>query len=115
MSDINNHINYVEFLAKNLNEIKDFYSNVFGWEFKDYGPNYTAFSESGLEGGFEKSDQPIVNGALVVLYHSDLKEAQSKIIKHGGTISKDLFTFPGGSRFEFNDPAGNLLAVWCKD
>jgi len=29
-----------------------------------------------------------------------------------GTISKDIFSFPGGRRFHFLDPAGNELAVW---
>ena len=47
----NNHINYIEFKAKDLNAIKLFYSNVFNWSFTDYGPDYVAFSDSGLEGG----------------------------------------------------------------
>jgi hypothetical protein len=27
-------------------------------------------------------------------------------------ISKEIFEFPGGRRFEFTDPSGNELAVW---
>jgi hypothetical protein len=30
----------------------------------------------------------------------------------GGTIAKPIFSFPGGRRFHFCDPAGNELAVW---
>lgn len=107
-----NHINYVEFKAKDLAAIKQFYTKSFNWKFTDYGPSYTAFSESGLQGGFEKSESDVVNGALVVLYHSDLELVKGRIIASGGTISKDIFEFPGGTRFHFLDPSGNELAVW---
>lgn len=107
-----NHINYIEFKAGNLNEIKSFYANTFHWKFTDYGPDYTSFSSSGLTGGFERSDQPVVNGALVVLYHSDLEGAKEKVIRNEGILSKDIFSFPGGRRFHFIDPSGNELAVW---
>lgn len=108
----NNHINYVEFKAKDLEKIKRFYHRAFGWSFTDYGPAYTAFSGSGLDGGFEKTDETIVNGALVVLYHRDLNSTEAKIVEAGGKISKPVFSFPGGHRFHFTDPAGNELAVW---
>ncbi|MBR9922059.1 MAG: VOC family protein [Bacteroidetes bacterium] len=109
---VNNQINYVEFKAADLEAIKAFYSQTFGWEFTDYGPTYTAFAESGLEGGFEKSDEAIVNGALVILYHDALEAVQKAVETNGGIISKPIFSFPGGRRFHFLDPAGNELAIW---
>ncbi|WP_272150636.1 VOC family protein [Tenacibaculum aiptasiae] len=108
----NNHINYIEFKAKNIEKIKQFYSKAFNWTFTDYGPTYTAFSSSGLEGGFEKTDQEINNGALVVLYNENLEEIKKHIIELNGTISKEIFSFPGGKRFHFIDPSGNELAIW---
>jgi len=108
----NNHINYVEFPAKDLGVIKTFYQNAFGWKFTDYGPDYVAFSECGLDGGFFKTQDQIQHGPLVILYHQDLAESQKKVQKAGGQISKDTFSFPGGSRFHFLDPSGNELAVW---
>lgn len=107
-----NHINYVEFKAKDIEIVKKFYSQAFAWSFTDYGPTYTAFSESGLQGGFEKAESDISNGALVILYHSNLDFIKSSIIESGGKITKDIFPFPGGHRFHFTDPAGNELAVW---
>ena len=107
-----NHINYVEFKAKDLEKVKKFYTASFNWTFTDYGPTYIAFSESGLQGGFEKTENEIVNGALVVLYHKNLDLIKNKIIESSGKISKDIFSFPGGRRFHFIDPAGNELAVW---
>ena len=108
----NTLINYIEFKAKDLERTKTFYSKCFGWVFTDYGPTYIAFAESGLEGGFEKTESEITNGALVVLYHSHLIEIKSIIENAGGTITKDIFSFLGGSRFHFKDPNGNELAVW---
>ncbi|MEP2668728.1 MAG: VOC family protein [Cyclobacteriaceae bacterium] len=107
-----NHIDYVEFKAKDLEAVKAFYTQSFNWSFTDYGPTYTAFSDSGLQGGFEKSDAEIVNGTLVVLFHKNLEVIKNKIVEAGGEISKDIFSFPGGHRFHFKDPAGNELAVW---
>ncbi|WP_370228004.1 VOC family protein [Mesoflavibacter sp.] len=114
MKPTNNHINYIELKATNLEATKTFYSNAFGWQFTDYGDSYIAFESSGLDGGFEKTKQPIVNGALVVLYHNDLESIKSKLIQLGATISVDIFSFPGGKRFQFLDPSGNELAIWSE-
>ena len=107
-----NHINYVEFKAKDLEKIKEFYMASFDWTFTEYGPTYTAFSESGLEGGFEKTENEIIKGALIDLYHNNLDLIKNKIIEAGGKITKDIFSFPGGRRFHFVDPSDNELAVW---
>jgi predicted enzyme related to lactoylglutathione lyase len=109
-----NHISYIEFKTHDLEQTKRFYSNCFGWTFKDYGPEYASFSDSGVYGGFEKTDREIVKGALIVLYHKNLKMIKTQIIEAGGEISKDIFSFPGGQRFHFLDPSGNELAVWSE-
>ncbi len=118
-TDVNKHekINYVEFPAKDLEAAKTFFTTVFGWSFVDYGPEYTAFSNAGLKGGFFKSDlsSSTDNGsALIVLYSYKLEETQSKIVQAGGIIVKPIFSFPGGRRFHFADPNGNEFAVWSE-
>ena len=108
-------INYVEFASTDLDATKSFFSTVFGWSFKDFGPEYTAFSDSGLMGGFFKSDlkaDTAKGSALVVLYCSDLEGAQTQVVEAGGSIVKEIFSFPGGRRFHFTEPSGNELAVW---
>ena len=112
MASTNTLISYVEFKAYDLEQTKAFYASAFGWKFTDYGPTYVSFSESGLEGGFEKWGEPIVNGALVVLYHKNLEEILQKLKDAGAKISAEIFSFPGGRRFHFLDPSGNELAVW---
>lgn len=110
----NNHINYIEFKAKDLGAIKKFYSSIFGWKFTDYGESYISFKEAGISGGFEYSNEPIVNGALIVILHDQLEEVQQKVETAGGTINIPIFSFPGGKRFHFIDPSGNELAVWMQ-
>jgi len=108
-------INYLEFPARDLEKTKAFFTDVFGWSFIDYGPEYTAFAKAGLDGGFYKSDLTVstANGsALVVFYSKDLEQTFAKIEKDGGTIVKPTFSFPGGRRFHFTDPSGNEYAVW---
>lgn len=108
-------INYVELPAKNLQATKDFFSHAFGWSFQDFGPEYSAFSNQGLDGGFYKSDLSSSTGggaALIVFYSNDLETTQEKVKKANGTIVKQIFTFPGGRRFHFTDPSGNEFAVW---
>jgi hypothetical protein len=108
-------INYVEFPAKDLQAAKSFFTAAFGWSFEDYGPNYTAFSNEGLDGGFYKSELSCSvqqGSALIVLYSADLDQTQAKIERAGGSIVRPIFSFPGGQRFHFTDPNGNEYAVW---
>lgn len=110
-------INYVEFPAKDIERTKAFFTEVFGWSFVDYGPDYTAFLNAGIDGGFYKSELACSseNGsALVVFYSKELEQTQSKIEGAGGTIIKPIFSFPGGRRFHFADPNGNEYAVWSE-
>lgn len=113
---VNLKLNYVEFPAKDIPATKKFFEDAFGWSFIDYGADYTAFADEGLDGGFYKSDLTSVasNGsALLVLKTSNLDQAQSTVKSFGGKISTPIFSFPGGSRFHFIEPSGNEFAVWC--
>ena len=108
-------INYVEFPARNIEVVKAFFTSAFGWSFEDYGPDYTAFSNEGLNGGFFRADLAVSteNGsALIVFYSNDLEQTQAKIESAGGSIVRPIFSFPGGRRFHFADPNGNEYAVW---
>ena len=110
----NNHIDYIEFRAKDLEAIKAFYQTCFQWKFTDYGPEYCSFENSGVYGGFSKSDASPCDGVLVVLYHNDLESALKTVKGAGGSITREIFSFPGGRRFHFRDPSGNELAVWSE-
>ncbi len=108
-------INYLELPARDLDAVQTFYEGAFGWEFTDYGPEYRAFSDGTIDGGFRRSEasSSTANGAvLIVLYAESLERTRDVVMEHGGTLVKEIFSFPGGRRFHFADPNGNELAVW---
>lgn len=108
-------INYLEFPARDMYKTKIFFGNVFGWRFQDYGPDYCAFFESGLDGGFFKSDKIVsteTGSVLIVIFSEELEKTLASVEKGGGKIIKPTFDFPGGRRFHFSDPSGNEFAVW---
>ncbi len=105
-------IDYIEFNVAEIARSKDFYGAVFGWSFTDYGPEYCAFSDGRMKGGFDATGKVGPGGPLIVLYASDLAKMQKRIENAGGLIVKAVFAFPGGRRFHFSDPDGYELAVW---
>ena len=108
-------MNYVEFPAKDLAATKAFFESVFGWSFTDYGPEYTAFENQGLDGGFFQSDlasSTEKGAALIVFYSNQLEATLAKVEKAGGSILRPIYSFPGGRRFHFTEPSGNEFAVW---
>ena len=114
---MNHHekLNYVEFAANDLAATKSFFKAAFNWAFTDYGPEYAAFSNEGLDGGFYKADMHSSvekGGALLVFYSNQLKATLANVEKAGGKIIKPIFPFPGGRRFHFVEPSGNEFAVW---
>lgn len=105
-------IDYIEMAATSIADTRRFYSDVFGWKFTDYGPDYTSFEDGRLAGGFYKADAARNGTVLVVIFALDLAVAEESIRAAGGKIVKPVFSFPGGRRFHFADPSGNELAVW---
>jgi len=104
-------LDYLEMPGGDLPALKAFYAKAFDWTFTDYGPEYAAFAE-GLDGGFYAA--PVQAAPLPVLYASDLEAMLAKVEAAGATVIKPIYSFPGGRRFHFRDPAGNELAVWSE-
>ena len=112
MAHHHDRIDYIEFPATDIPATKVFYAAVFGWTFTDYGPDYVAFEDGQMGGGFAKVPSNSASGPLVILYSSDLEKTKASVEGQGGRIAKPIFEFPGGRRFHFLDPNGNELAVW---
>jgi hypothetical protein len=116
---LHNKITYIEFTTTDIAHTKQFYAAVFGWSFKDWGPEYIDCNEadSGVAIGFAKGasqqEQP-KSAPLVVLYSADLKATEAAIVAAGGSIVTPTFEFPGGRRFHFSDGAGNVMGVWSE-
>jgi predicted enzyme related to lactoylglutathione lyase len=105
-------IDYAEFASTDPAASRVFLERAFGWTFTDYGPDYTAFERAGIDGGFARSADG--GPPLVILYADDLDAAEASVVAAGGVITVPQFDFPGGRRFHFREPGGNVLAVWGK-
>src|SRR5258706_5882538 len=112
--NLHEKMNYVELPAKDLAGTKAFFESVFGWSFVDYGPEYTAFENQGLDGGFFKSDlasSTEKGAALIVFYSNQLEATLAKVAKAGGSILRPIYSFPGRRRFHFTETSRKEVAV----
>jgi predicted enzyme related to lactoylglutathione lyase len=106
---------YIELAAPDIPAAQRFYDRAFGWSFNDYGPEYAGIQRPGGQGeigGLNPAREAGSGLPLVILYSDDLDASYAAVRSAGGTIDEEPFEFPGGRRFHFRDPAGNMLAVW---
>jgi predicted enzyme related to lactoylglutathione lyase len=108
---------YLELPSNDVAACKQFYHSLFGWSFQDFGPDYAAFSGSGLDGGLNGASpaEGRTKFPLAVIDTGDLEAMEKSVVAAGGRITLPIFSFPGGRRFHFTDPSGNELAVMQKE
>ncbi len=105
-------LDYVELPAQSVAAQKRFYSDAFGWEFTSYGESYAAHEKDPCQFALNGSGHHQSKTALPVIRVPDIAEAYKSVMKAGGTITLEIFDFPGGRRFHFNDPEGQPMAVY---
>src|SRR4051794_5086668 len=107
-------IDYVEIYVDDVPAAKAFYGGVFGWRFNDYGDTYAGIQApdgDGEVGGITEGDQR--GGAPLVLVISDDLDASLRAVSDAGSeVVEGPFDYPGGRRFHFRDPSGNVLGVF---
>jgi predicted enzyme related to lactoylglutathione lyase len=110
-----NKIDYIEIPTVDIEKAKVFFGAMMGWHFEDWGPDYASFSDGRLDGGFRRSEVPApATGVLVVFFSEDLERDRDRVVGLGGSISQEIFEFPGGRRFHFVDTTGNEYAIWAE-
>lgn len=108
-----NRIDYVEIPVTDIKAAREFFGALFGWTFEEWGDEYTSFNDGRLDGGFRLAAQAAPStGVLVVFFSADLDRDFDRVQELGGTISEEIFPFPGGRRFHFVDPTGTEYAIW---
>jgi uncharacterized protein len=108
-------ISYVELPVGAVAGVRDFYAGAFGWTFTDFGPDYAATTGGDVDLGLNGSDDQRISNVLALVEVQDLEAAQARVEASGGTISVPIFSYPGGRRFHFRDPAGNELGVFVNE
>src|SRR3954468_10201695 len=73
-------IDYIEIPSKDIVRSRAFFTELLGWTFTDYGPDYTSFEDGRINGGFfasEKISSQKAGGVLPVIYAEGLENAKS--------------------------------------
>lgn len=109
-------IDYIEFAVDDLAQSKAFYAKALGWEFNDYGPDYAGIKDPRTGGEFGGlNPQPVASrggGVLALISTDDADAALAGVLDAGGRIQTAMHDYPGGRRFMFADPSGNVLGVF---
>jgi uncharacterized protein len=92
-----------------------FYSELFGWKFRQYSPTYLGFEPpSGIDGGFQRVDS-FSQGDSYLLYIlvNEFESYLNRIPELEGNTAGEVEVVPGyGEYVRFYDPDGNRLALW---
>jgi len=114
-------IDYVELNVDDLEAAKAFYARALGWTFKDYGPDYVGLLDA-TRPGHEFGGMRLLSmaarsdsGVLALIGTDDADAALASVVAAGGRIVVELQPYPGGRRFSFADPSGNVLGVYQPD
>ena len=110
-----NRICFVELPAKTTGLAKSFYTDAFGLAMTDFGPTYSCTMTGAVDLGIQADSKEATRAPLPVIQVESVEATEALVKKAGGIITKATFSFPGGRRFHFRDPAGNELAAMQAD
>ena len=112
-----NVLDYVELAVDDLEQAKAFYGKALGWTFNDYGGMYAGIQDPSDPGREVGGLNPIAasgrgDGVLALARTDDVDASLATVLAAGGRVVVELHDYPGGRRFTFADPFGNILGVY---
>lgn len=120
--DAPNTPDYLELPAPEMAATKAFYTQVFGWHWQDYGPTYAALDGAqGLEVALNgeavsapphRPEAQNAVGPFALFSSDDLDALATAVTEAGGHVLTAIYPYPGGHRFHFVDPSGNVLGAY---
>ncbi|HLX90215.1 MAG TPA: VOC family protein [Puia sp.] len=123
-----NPVVHFEMPAENRQRMADFYTNVFGWQAKMFGPemgNYVTVATAeadehgrpkmpgAINGGFYEKNAEMPNPApSIVIAVDDIKASMATASEHGAKVLGEPMDIPGvGSYVSFIDTEGNRVSM----
>ncbi len=108
-------IAHVEIPSTNLENAADFYSKMFGWEFKHFGNGYLLFNtHRGFTVGLRKVDG--VDKGDTTIFHvrvKDISAALNRAVEIGAHVFRGKTTIPAmGNYALINDLDGNTIGIY---
>lgn len=109
-----NPVTWFEITGKDSGKLRDFYSQIFGWQFAlppdmDYG--MIAGGERGIGGGVGGAQ----DGKPHAIWYAEVADPQAmmdKIVASGGKVAMPVMNGGMVTFGLFNDPAGNLVGIY---
>ena len=116
-------IGWFEIHVTDFDKAKDFYGELFGWEFKrmeggdfEYWTIFTG--EDSIGGGFMKKSSPEHEGQAVIIYVevNDIEKILKGVGEKGGKIEKPktLISATSGYYGLLRDLDNNLIGLWSE-
>lgn len=110
-------IAHVEIPSSDLNQTRDFFNKIFGWEFKPFGNGYMLFNNhKGIMVGIRQVDK--VNSGDTTVFHinvSSIDEVLKTAKESGGSIFKGKTVIPAMGWYALlKDPQGNIIGLYQK-
>jgi predicted enzyme related to lactoylglutathione lyase len=123
-----NPVVHFEMPAENKKRMIEFYTNVFGWQTQQLGPDMGEYvvvtttepdangrpkTPGAINGEFyQKTDDPNTQHPSVVVAVDDINESIQKVKKAGGKVLGEPTEIPGvGKYVSFIDTEGNRLSI----
>ena len=111
-----NKIVHFEFMGADGDQMKEFYSNLFGWS-TEAVPGFDSYhmveaEQSGLGGAIGKGNENMPNYLTVYIQVPDVDKHLALAEENGGKTVAPRQVVPGMVTFGlFTDPAGNMVGV----
>jgi len=120
-NDRKNRVIHFEIEANEPKKVSQFYQDVFGWEFHQWGENQYWLADTGrepcpgIDGAVMKRIQP--ESAVTNTIHVESVDMSiKKVLNAGGKVCKPKFAVPGvGFVAYITDPEGNMFGMMQPD
>jgi predicted enzyme related to lactoylglutathione lyase len=106
---------YVELPVRDSEASAAFFEKAFGWQLTRFGPSYAGTLGQGTDIGLQGDASEAPAAPLAGIRVGDLEAALAAVEAAGGVITRTIFAFPGGRRFQFREPGGNEMAVFIDE
>ncbi|MBV7257095.1 VOC family protein [Pacificimonas sp. WHA3] len=106
-------LNYVELPVADSEASAQFYEKAMGWSMVRFAPVYAGTDGNHSDLGLDADTA--LKAPLPNVETDDLEGMLAQVEAAGGRIVDPIFAFPGGRRFHFADPDGNIMGIWQRE
>ena len=116
-----NNVLHFAIHADDLERAREFYQQVFGWRFEDWGPPdfyrvHTGTAEDpGIAGALQKRQAELLNrgstGFTCTVSVADIDDTKRSVTEHGGKITYSGEIPTVGKLVSFEDTEGNIVCA----